>query len=478
MQRCEHALVFALTIGCGPDVESTDDVYPRNCGVEGPVDLFELEPVVDFDAWSHTVRFGERYLVAHTPDPNTLEYWSVDRCGEERVLLRSVSSELDVRLGVAGEHLLSCDERTGAVAWVDPMGEQPDHVVFEAAEKCRVVRFGQGLAAQEKEGNTVWLHPDPADPAREAIVVTDAARTSEPDDILCFSWELECKSYHPFGFDISAAGEELLVPLADEGLLAYSSTSGASRIFDAGPVSAVDVLEDDRHVVVGRHLGPTFVRDRVSGDAFELCCYDDTWPIKRLGDWVVRGNGGQPIIPGPSTWTAFRARTLRTGDAFEIEGGESWTPFALLTRDTVLVDISGDAEGRYAVWPATGERRRVDLPGDRTWSWTLPGRDGVFASDENILRHLAGPDEPTRTLTQNVYVPFPTLAGRVVLHEPVDFPATGRLSVMLPDESIVEIDPRVRGVFDIHAVWPIDTDEVVYLAEVGGRLVVRRTVLP
>jgi hypothetical protein len=52
---------------------------------------------------------------------------------------------------------------------------------------------------------------------------------------------------------------------------------------------------------------------------------------------------------------------------------------------------------------------------------------------------------------------------------------------MLPDESIVELEPRVVQAFRVYyrgEDWPLSRDEVVYIAEAGERWQVRRTVLP
>ncbi len=468
-----------MLIACGPATGDDGDVYPRNCGALGPVDLFESSG----PAWLWATRAGDVYLVEHSPDETTLEYWAVDRCGEERVLLETTAALAgSPLLGVAEEWILSCDEETGSMAVVDPHGVAADRVIFESVESCRVVPVGGGLAAQERGGSRVWFHPDPLDPDARAIVVTDTARIADPDWVLGCEQDFACDSDHPFGIDIRAAGDDLLVVLQDETLLAFSASSLSTRSFDAGPVFAVNVLPDGSRVIVHRDLGPTRVIDRATGEWFEFCCYDSFEPIRQLGDWLVKGSWGPPTIPEPEEWKVFRARHLDGGQTNEVIGHEIWSPLARLTDDTILVQVAGEAN---AVWPATGERRVVELP-DGDVVWTLPGQDGVFMQLEHRVVHLAGTDTVPRTLLDEVEVAFATTRGRIVFEPPRGSgPAALPLRVMLPDEEVVEIEPRSLGVLGVFywgdgfpTAWPAEQDEVVYLVEDGPRGVLRRTVLP
>ncbi|HET6581872.1 MAG TPA: hypothetical protein VFG69_00470, partial [Nannocystaceae bacterium] len=405
----------SLAFGCGPAASDDDDAYPRNCGVDGPVDLFEsLAP-----AWLWATRAGDVYLVEHSPDEATLEYWAVDRCGEQRVLLDTTAAvQGSPLLGVAGDWVLSCDDATGAMSVVDPRGLVADRRLFESVEACRVVIVGNGLAVQERGGATVWFHPDPADPHERALVVTDSARVADPEWILGCWHDFACESDHPFGVDIRAAGDELLILLQTDELLAFSASSLSSRIVDSGPVHAIDVLDDGNRLVVDRDLEPTLVIERTTGASFEFCCFDDLDPIRLLGDWLVKGWWEAPIIPEPPEWTTFRARHLLTGQTSEVVGHDAWDPRARLTADAILVHIAGD-EGsqQYAVWPATGERRRVDLP-DSDVVWTLRGEDGVFVHADDRVMHVAAPDATARTLIDDAAIVFPTRRGRIVFEAP------------------------------------------------------------
>ena len=84
------------------DTVDIDAVYPRNCGVEGPVDLFELEPM----AIAEFLRAGDHYLVLHVVDGVELEHWAVDRCGEERVLRKAAAVRPSPMPGVAGDYVV------------------------------------------------------------------------------------------------------------------------------------------------------------------------------------------------------------------------------------------------------------------------------------------------------------------------------------------------------------------------------------
>lgn len=480
-----------LLLACGPSVEDRGDVYPRNCGVEGPVELFASDSLT---YGGDVRRAGEHYLLERWTDrgpgpwyePMTREHWALDRCGEAQVLLHSGPID-GLRLGSAGEHVLSCDDATGAMAYVDPTGVEPPRPLFPAVEGCRVVPVGQGLAAQERGGGTVWFHPDPSDAAQEVQVVTSEAMPARADWVECWDQELDCESWHPFGLDIRAAGDDLLVALESEELLAFSSTSLDSRILDPEPVFAIDVLSDERHVVARRDLGPTLIIDRHDGDAFEFCCWSDLFPIELFGDWLVQGSIGSPVFPEPPAWTNFEARHMPSGGVTVVEGRDSWNPMARITSDTMLVGIrpAGTSEyERYVVSLTTGERHHVDLPdGD---AWSVPGRDGVYVlewleSGSNTLHHLAGPEEEPRVLLVDVHVLFATEHGRIVFmpaHEPG---APAPLSVMLPEGRTVVLEEAALGAVSSPPYvepWPLARDEVVYSVQDGDGWALKRTVLP
>ena len=155
--------------------------------------------------------------------------------------------------------------------------------------------------------------------------------------------------------------------------------------------------------------------------------------------------------------------------------------------DALVVDIFDDVEQReerHVLWPATGETRRIFFPGT---VWSVPGWPGALAwheTDEtSIVRHLAGPDAWPRVILEDVEVAFVTLAGQIVFtrpdgSNPLRF---GSLAVMLPDETVIELDAATSWAFGEYFWDPVREsggDEVFYLAEDGERLSLRRTVLP
>lgn len=466
-------------IGCGP-AEGSADVYPRNCGVEGPVDLFEASEGDYLDVH----RAGDHYLLVHAAPDGAAETWAIDRCGESRTLLQAATLDPSPSLGVAADWILSCDEDTGAVAVLDPTGREGPRVLFPSIEKsCRVVPFAGGLAAQARGSGLVWFNPDPADPNAESLPLTEAAEIFDPDWTSC-SIDFACESGLPSGRDLRTAGDELLVVTRDGELIGFDPTSLEPHVIDAGPVEGVDVLQDGRRIVVDRHLGPTLVIDRETGSSFEFCCQTDIEPIVQLGDWLVHGSWGPPRIPAPAEWQNFSSRHLQTGESTEVSGRDDWGPFARLTAETILADIrpEGGEYQRHVVWPATGDRRPVDIPGEIVW--TLPDRDGVWIWDGlqgHVLRVLDGPDTAPRELLVETDILFPTRAGRIVVQPWRDDGVGGPVQVMMPDETIIDLDEDSVGgfrVFDWGSTWPVDRDEVVYVARRAGRSIVRRTVLP
>lgn len=454
-------------------------MFPRNCGLDGPVVLLEA----DANAYLTARRAGAHYLVVHSADLTTIESFAIDRCGESKVLLQSATPNPSPTFGVAGEWILSCDEPTGEMAWIDPTGVAPPRVIFESVEACRVVSIGGGLAAQATGSGVVWFHPDPSDPEARRVVVTESARVADPEWIHCVD-DFECRSHHPYGLDIRAAGDELLVVSEAAELLEFSPRTLATRVLDPGPVQAIDLLADPRRVIVDRDLGPTFVLDRETGAAFEFCCLSTYEPPRQLGDWLVKGNLLSPMYPPPPQWTIFQARHLGTGAALELEGRDDWSPQVGLTDDTIVADIrpEGGDYRRHVVWPATGERRAIDFPGRAMW--TQRDRDGAWAWDNEgglDLHVLDGPDARARRLLEDVRVVYPTRDGRIVFEDFVDHLEPTTLSVMLPDERIIELDAHAVGAYGLaywSTPWPVDEDEVAWVAEEAGRWVVRRTVLP
>lgn len=476
--------VSAVLLGCGPDIVDLSNVYPRNCGVQGPVDLLEIDPV----PWLSVHPAGEHYLIELTSEDGDVAWWMVDRCAQSRVQLDPGSLSPTVSIGAGGDYILACDEGTGAMHVIDPTGVRPHRLLFEAVAGCRVVPLDGGLAVQEKDDGSVWFHPDPSDPSVEPIIVTDRARLSDANWDYCFDG-FDCEPRHPFGIDIRAAGDELLVVLDDAQLLGFSARTGETRIIDPGPVRALDVLGEGESLVIDHKLGPTFVVDRRTGSRFEFCCYSDLNRISRFDEWVVRGNGGNPTIPASSSWTNFRARHLPSGRSYEIEGDEAWHPLGRIDPESFLVDIrpdfppySGLEYERYVVWPATQERDEIEMPGDVVWS--IPGRDGVYALDRSeaasALRFLAEPGRDPTILAEDVDVAFATRHGRIVFTDRrVEPGQTSRLGVLLPDHRQVELEAAALDVIEaLDWQWPVERDEVVYTVPERDRIIIRRTVLP
>ena len=477
--RCVSlAVITAVTAGCGLDEIDLSDVYPNNCGREGSVELFDVALPEPSTGWLDAQVVGEYVLVEWSyrvsEDDLVDEYWAVDRCGERRVQLASQVSGGTVRYGFGGGHLLSCDEATGAIHWLDPDGRRQPRLLFPSAQGCRVVPFGRALAAQASGGSTVYHVADPSDSASAPGLVTDRALVQGYPTECEFGMDLACETRGPQQLDLQAAGDELLVVLDDERLAGFTLERGL-RVLDEGPVTGVEVFGDDV-IGVSHHLAPDGVRNLLTDEWFEMCCVGNTNSMERFGDWMVRGSWGAPTIPPPDEWTNFRALHLPSGARNEVVGAEDWDIVGAVGPDAVLVDIGPaweSEEARYVVRPATGDRNLVVLPGG---VYSVPGWPGALAyrreDDYSALRHLAGPDAWPRTLLEDVSFRFVTPAGHIVFTEP-DESNDGPLSVMLPDESIVSLDDGRARPFGY-----TQRDEVLYRVEDGDRLVLRRTVLP
>lgn len=459
------AVAAFVALGCGPQGVSQDDVYPRNCGIEGPVDLLSFDvggamPVA-------IERAGDHYLVGLSESGEGPQWLAVDRCGETSVPI--AVDETLVEVGVGGRWILTCEIATGAISVVDSGGVSPATPLFPATSDCRVLAVGGGLAASEPEGGAVWFQPNPGSGQAPLLVVEQAAVER--------------------GGGLRVAGEDILVLSEDRRLLAYSVPDRALRVLDEGPVGRFDVLADFRTIAVDSPTGPTRIVDRVTGATFEFCCGGELNPVRQFGDWLTWGSLGPSTTPEQPKWTNFRTHDLATGERTAVTGRETWHVLARRSADSLLVDIGGyrDRETtRYIVWPASGDRERVDFEGEDLW--TYEGIDGVFAIEGALdsshvprVRYLSGTDRHSaRLVLDGVEVLFATRDGRIVFQRAVEAGEETPLWVMLPDESVVEIASATVGATGVSVVegWPVDRDEVLYGVRQGSSWVLRRTVLP
>lgn len=467
-------------VGCSPAPDSTDDVYPRNCGVEGPVDLFVYPGEVLNPATPE--KAGEHYLVGYYLDETTVEWWAVDRCGATKTPVAPVHDGAGV--GVAGASILECDPSDSTVWAHDPAGLAPPHVVFDSAASCRVVAVGDGLAAQEPGSGKVWFHPEPLSDGGQPILVTDRALPADPDDACLKPLQCELPD-HSDG--IRAEDGELIVFRDDASLLSFSAETQESDVLHDGPVREAKFLGDHRYLAVEPMGTDTFVIDRSDRSVIDFCCLGGFEPMLVLGEWLVRGSHGPPIIPEPETWRNFAALHLSSDERMEVIGTEDWSPEARLTENTLVIDIGpywSQPQIRTIYWPDSDWRQRVELPGDTLWSSSIG--DGVFSYDrkeENPgLYFLPSPDEPVRKLLTDEEITFVTKSDRIVYSPPHEYGDPVPLRVLTPDGRTVDLAPAATGVFSDGTSWfewPLDTDEVLYLVRnEHGTTTLRRTVLP
>jgi hypothetical protein len=199
-------------------------------------------------------------------------------------------------------------------------------------------------------------------------------------------------------------------------------------------------------------------------------------------EWIVVGSFMAPTLPPPLDWVVLRSHHLPSGRDVEVRGTASWDPLVRLTSTRLVADIRerGETEShRYVVGFDGTDQTPLDpdLTTDRLW--TLPDRDGAFAwtFDGRLVAIL--PDGTPDPLASGVQIHFATTDGRIVFSPEHDFPETAPLWVMLPDFQVVELDDAVVGaVGTSYWDWPIDADEVLYVAEAGGRFQLRRALLP
>ena len=475
---------MCLAVGCSPPAEDTDDVYPRNCGVEGPVDLMDLPGRVVPTVTPLLSR--EHYLVQYETDEATMELWGAQRCGEHAVRIEPVGDP--EAIGVVGDAIVECDRSDPRVYFHDPAGIDLPRLLFDHADGCHIVAAGRGLAVRSLEGE-VWFHPDPSDPKLDPILVTKSALSFAPDDYAhCSPGWFSCSADHFTRLDFEAAGDQLLVVLGDKRLLAFSPDTLETYFVSDEPIAAKEILEDARFVVTVPKQGGTYVQNLLEDERLDFCCISATERIRVLGDWMVRGSFGPPSYPVPDEpWTTLRWLDLDSGERAEFPGMEDWTPLARSSETTLLVDIGpflSDEPTRFLFWPASGWRQPIDFPGE--WVWASGTGDGAFAYgafDGGVrLSFLPGPDDAPRTVLENVASFIPTRSDRVLYNAPHGPWESAPLRVIMPDGSDVEIEPDVTmftGFRAGRAFWPIDTDETIYVVpHADGTYGLRRTVLP
>ena len=267
---------MCVVLGCSPPAEDTDDVYPRNCGVEGPVDLFEYP--ADTLVPDTPQKVGDHYLVGFFPDEDTLELVAVDRCGTMQVPVPQIHDGTSVH--AVGRWLLECDPADPRVWAHDVEGVSPPRVLFDSAVGCRVLAVGDGVAAQEAESGRVWFHPDPSDPQRDPVLVTDVAKPGNDD--VCIG-ELDCDlPTWLLGLDIQAAGDELFFVEEDGKLSSFSAKSENTKVLYEGTVRRTYLLPGKRYLAVSPAEGETFVLDLEERSTFEFCCLGDVETVRVL----------------------------------------------------------------------------------------------------------------------------------------------------------------------------------------------------
>ncbi len=493
-----------MVLGCGLDPVDGGNVFPNNCGAVGPVDVFEVGEIEldDETRWGPFPEMDQAgpnlLLQLHTgtlrdadiADARS-EIWVVDECGANPSLLYDGPYDSPTRYGTAGPHVLSCDEDSGAMHWIDPTGDRSPRLLFPGAHDCRVFPSGRGLMAQKRDSGTVWYVADPSDPRSPLVVVTRDAKIIQSELYGCFG-NFACEGIAAYDDRPRFFDDTILVLLADERLVQYDVRSGHADVLSAGPVRRFGELEDNRYVAISHHLWPDGFVDRLTGQWTDACCLSGLNEMRQIGKWLTWGSSGPPPIPVPEEWANFRAWHLETDVASEVVGPENWSPRALLTADTLIVDVSPSwtemgEEGRFIVWPATGERERVVLPGDAVWS--IPGHDGVLShgaeQGSSTVWALGARGEAPKTVLRDKWVHFATTRGDLVFSDPVDPLASveaNPLRIMTRDGEVTGLDARsvepFAASFPSDHRWPADIDDVVYVAEDDGRYIVRRTVLP
>jgi hypothetical protein len=492
-----------VATACGPDTANdAEDVWPRNCGQDGPVDLLEVPPLVA------SVRpVGEHLLVlAMRLDPATQDSepssgaWEnrvVPRCGGDSVVLeRGAFDEtgfggFSSSVGVAGESLVSCDPSTQRVSLLDPSGERPPQGLFEQALGCRLIPVADGLAAIDTPGGRLSFveHPNDGEIERvtllDDVVVDPDANASVPElDESPPRWELG-----PL-----AADYRLLVPMQDGRLLELDSrTGGTTTLADHG-ISELELLPGDRHVwLLDGERRPFWIhRERVQSTAIASLGMGP--PVDPAGRWLVSASQYPAINPTPpeGDWRVLDAINLHTGKRYTVDGRDGWSVVISASGEALLVDIhfAEDAgrDGRYAYRPATGELEAIDFPeAGRDTAYAYRGGLLAFARDADTergsLRRLADDARTFEPVLERVPSNFLVLADdRIAFVDRAEPDGAGPLRVHVPERGLVTLDEDV-----VDVLWPrggnnydraFDTNEIVYAVERGDGWLLRRTVLP
>lgn len=475
------APIFAFGLpACGPSV-ANEDVFPRNCGEDGPVDLFEPGEALVLSA-----QVVGDYVVMELRDEDFDEVIAVERCGAAaHTLTRRPAGEAPW-LDVVGEQVLACDEATGRIDRLDPAGEAPPLPLFDATSGCNVYSVAGGLAARNLAAGTIEFVVDPAapEPAPE-IIVEDASHLE--DEHTCDE-PVGCR-YWSMANELASLGEVLLVPRKGGGLVTVDPRTGATTTITDQPTVATYALEQGRFAMWAVDFHETFLFDSATGISVKVGTWHG-WVIP-LGEWIF----DSPLIPYSSGvhvsalhLPSGRSHTITTDVVLEtIDEKAAWTGWEgehALSSESLIVQIPDDMvdpespRRSHVYWPATGEIEPVDLSGvARVRGDRVVTEVGIFTFVDAVqFLPREGPG-PRTLLEDRPRVVGVTAGGRLIY---ADGASLGTLRVVDPHGVTHEVDRDVsRPISRRPAAGVLHDDaELVYLAEADGRPIVRRTVLP
>lgn len=477
-------LVCAFAIGgCGPDV-TTDDVFPRNCGADGPVDLFDPG-----NADVRTAEIVGDHVVVVLADGMWTEVVAVERCGgAPRMLIRTESDDLPV-LGPFGDELLACDRTSGTIDRLDLRGEAPPERLFDATDCC-VYPVADGLAARNTVADTIEFVADPG--ARAPTRATIVTGANEPDSPATPTWLDHFVDCGRQWDDIEpvALGDVLLVPLRG-GLVTVDPRSGERDVIVEEELHSLRPVDEERYALWSVDGTETFLFDRTDLSSTQV----GTWAgwVDPLGEWIVDipgwpyPDGVQTVAMHLPDGATYVVTTDVIPDPFDERGfWNTWWASSPLSPESLIVDVPVEHFGSdvpkqsHVFWPATGALEPVDLP-PPNYSARVETDAGIFAFDDDAIRFLPPEGPPMRTLldTRPVHAAA-TADAQLVYVDADDGQTSGILRVLVPDGDTYEIDRDVIRPVRAPADWVHHHDDadVVYLANVDGHTIVRRTVLP
>lgn len=445
--------MVVLATACGDQ----DVVRPRNCGIDGPIDLLP----VDGSARVRAVGVGERIL-AHVDDDDGYTTWSIDRCGADAIRLStSHPNEGDTHYAVAAGIAVRCDVASQSVDWIDLTGDRPPHRIFDSAKQCLLWNVAGGLVAYDEVDGELEFHPHPSDPDVEAtVLMTGIELSGSPFPGTLVSPWLELDRFFPNRAWPKVVGDRLVLNDPEGRFVELDPVTGETQIIYDRVAEDIRVLKDGERVLwhswctvdePTSACSGTQIWDTASGTSTQKA------PFMLISDvaepWISLDasafQNGKPAVQlrtynlddgTPHNFASeLVAPPMREGDIVDFR---PWELVGSPSPDVMLVAVPPEPfdweeePAMHLYWPATGALQAVELP----YGHALETDAGYYTLTDGLRLLPTGSDQVivlTEERSAQVVMPDGRAAQAV----------NGELRLFSPDGSAAVLDGGVTNLY-------------------------------